>query len=150
MLEIPQWLLTDIHAHVHRDHPHEASGMVSRRKEGQPAFGSRNLPPVGNMYRHTRMTNVDPNPRVAYAWSEAEQLALWDTMDQENTTPWVIYHSHTETAPEPSSVDQNAAWFPGVHYLIFSTAGGVEDLWYASWLCTEPGKLVSEVVRVLP
>lgn len=141
MLEIPQWLLTELHKHVNAEHPHEASGMVARRKRAALVDG---------MYRHTPMTNVDPNPRMAYAWSESEQLALWDTMDIEGTVPWIIYHSHTETAPEPSAVDRGAAWFPGVHYLIFSTAGGPEDVWYESWLCTEPGILVGEIVRVLP
>lgn len=150
MLEIPQWLLDDIHGHVKRDHPNEACGMVSRRKDMpvETTFGSP-ITRGGSTYRHTPMTNVDPNPRMAYAWSESEQLALWDTMDQEGTVPWVIYHSHTETAPEPSGIDRGAAWFPGVHYLIFSTAGGPEDVWYESWLCTEPGVLVCELVRVL-
>lgn len=140
MLEMPQWLLTQMHRNVRQQHPHEASGMVARRRSPSGL--------IDTLYRHTPMRNVDPNPRSGYAWEAEDQLLLWDQMEIEGTEPWIIYHSHTETDPEPSSIDHNAAWFPGVHYLIFSTAAGAEDVWYQSYLCTAPGELLKEEVRV--
>ncbi len=142
MLDVPQWLLTEMHTHVKIEFPNEACGAVLRRKGANGGVSD-------NSYVHMPMRNVATNPRLEYAWDAVEHRRLYDKAEEHLADMWVIYHSHPETAPEPSETDKKAAWYPGVHYLIFSTAGGKEDQWYQSYVCTEPGELVREEVRVL-
>lgn len=139
-LKLPAWLLTEMHTAVQSKHPEEACGAVLKGKGEH-----------GDVYDHHRIKNSDPEPRTRYSWDIEDHKRLYDAIDAmpPGGDIWVIYHSHTETAPEPSNVDRAAAWFAGVHYLIFSTVGGPEDVWYQSWICTEPGHLVSEEVVVL-
>lgn len=136
MVYIPEWLLQKMHQHVNEDAPNEASGVVLRRKEGEG----------GVVYYHQRMENVSPRPRTEFSWDTAEHRALYDHMDEHDMEMWIIYHSHPETMPEPSSTDEHAAWYVGVHHLIFSVAGGPQDRWVNSYMCVEPGKLVIEEV----
>lgn len=137
MLEIPGWLREALLGQARDVHPQECCGLVAR---GDNAGG--------HFYRHTPVSNADPNPRTAYAFSEKDQVRIWDQMEAEGTMPWIIYHSHTETLAEPSGTDRKAAFFAGVHYVIMSTAAGTDDVEFRSYLCTEPGVLVSEDVVV--
>lgn len=140
MLEVPQWLLTEMHAEVQRTYPEEGCGMVARRVVARSVLTD---------YLHVRMKNISGNPRFAYQWGEGQQVDLWDAMEDKGVEPWVVYHSHTESLPEPSTIDQGAAWLVGAHYLIFGLAAGPEDVFYRSWRCTEPGHLEAEEVRVI-
>jgi proteasome lid subunit RPN8/RPN11 len=137
MLEIPEWLLRQMHTAAMSAYPNEGSGAVLIG-DGEP-FADRE-------FRLVRMTNVSANPRMEFSWSREEMLAMFEEMDRTHTELFIVFHSHPETSPEPSKIDEMAAWYPGVHYVIFSAAGGKEDLWYGSYLCTVPGTLVKEEV----
>lgn len=137
MLEIPEWVLKEMHAKVQAEYPNEATGAVLR-SSGSDTF-----------YTVVAIANVAKEPRQNYAWSEEETRKLFRRMHQMDCDLLAIYHSHPETTPEPSTTDIGAAWFVGVHYVIFSLAGGKDDLWYRSFLCRSLGDLEQEEVQVL-
>jgi len=140
MLEIPEWVVKEMHAHVAREYPDEATGAVLMARGPAPGHWK---------YRVVPMRNGARDPRQNYSWSRGQTMALFRDMDRTDSGLLVIYHSHPETMPEPSVVDQESAWFLGAHYVIFSLVGGKDDLWYQSYLCHAPGDLQREEVILL-
>ncbi len=136
MVYVPEWLMREMHQHCLDESPNEASGVVLRGKEPGP----------GRRYEHVRMPNASANPRTEFSWAVDDHRRLYECMDAEGMDIWLIYHSHPETMPEPSSVDERASWHVGVHHLIFGLAGGPEDRWVNSYMCIEPGTLALETL----
>lgn len=141
MLEVPAWVIGKMHEKVVLEYPKEATGAVLYRKGGPGEH-------IDHEYRIVGMRNSHPDPRRNYAWDPKQQRVLWETMDRTGMQLYAIYHSHPETDPSPSTTDQQAAWFLGVHYVIFSLAVGVQDHWFESYLCTRPGHLEPEEVNL--
>ena len=108
MLTIGRDIVDAIVAHVRRDHPDEACGIVAG--------------PVGSdrPVRHVPMTNAERSPTF-FRFDSLEQLRVWREMDDRDEEPVVIYHSHTATEAYPSRTDLDLAAEPHAHYLLVST-----------------------------
>lgn len=141
MLEVPEWVIQEMHQRVQSDYPNESTGAVLHRK-GRPGEL------FDHEYRVVGMHNNAKDPRNNYEWSAKQQELLFETMERTDMDLHIIYHSHPETDPTPSETDRLAAWYAGVHYIIFSSAVGDGVPWFESWLCTIPGKLEPEEVRL--
>lgn len=139
VLTVPSWIVQEMRSKVQQAYPNEGCGAVLHRV-GHPDEL------VDHHYQVISMDNVSKDPRRNYSWSERQMRLLFENMERTATELHIIYHSHPETVPEPSEVDTLAAWYPGVHYAIFSLAGGRDDLWWSSYLCVAPGVLEQEEV----
>jgi len=108
VLTIDRAIRDAIVAHVRRDHPDEACGVVAG------AQGS------DRPTRHIPMLNAERSPTF-YRFDSIEQLKVWREMDEQNEEPVVIYHSHTATEAYPSRTDLSYASEPNAHYVLVST-----------------------------
>lgn len=97
-------------AHARADHPDEACGVIVG------AAGS-DAPT-----RFVAMTNADRSPTF-FRFDPAEQLRLYQAMDDADEEIVVVYHSHTATEAYPSRTDIAYAAEPQAHYVLVSTAG---------------------------
>jgi proteasome lid subunit RPN8/RPN11 len=96
-------------AHARADHPDEACGVV--------------VGPEGSdtPTRLVAMTNADRSPTF-FRFDPAEQLRLYQAMDDAGEEIVVVYHSHTATEAYPSRTDISYAAEPQAHYVLVSTA----------------------------
>lgn len=115
VLTLPQAHLDQIVAHARRDHPDEACGVIIG-----PAGSDR-------AERVVEMLNADRSPTF-FRFDPAEQLRLYNEMDDRDEEIVVVYHSHTATQAYPSRTDISYAAEPQAHYLLVSTReGGADD-----------------------
>lgn len=108
MLTLRQSQIDQIVAHARRDHPDEACGVIIG-----PAGSDR-------AERVVEMINADRSPTF-FRFDPAEQLRLYNEMDDRDEEIVVVYHSHTATAAYPSRTDVSYAAEPQAHYLLVST-----------------------------
>ncbi|MFD0556203.1 Mov34/MPN/PAD-1 family protein [Stackebrandtia endophytica] len=108
MLRIDHALVAAMVAHARADHPDEACGVIAG-----PAA-------TAEPRRHIPMVNAERSTTF-YRFDSAEQLAVWNAMDDADETPVVIYHSHTATEAYPSRTDVKYAGEPHAHYVLIST-----------------------------
>jgi proteasome lid subunit RPN8/RPN11 len=108
VLTIDSAIIDAIVAHVRRDHPDEACGVVAG------AAGS-DVPS-----RHIAMDNA-ARSMTFYEFDSMEYLRVWRAMEDNDEEPVVIYHSHTSTEAYPSRTDAAIAGWPDAHYLLVST-----------------------------
>jgi len=96
-------------AHARADHPDEACGVI--------------VGPEGSdtPTRYVAMTNADRSPTF-FRFDPAEQLKLYQAMDDQDEEIVVVYHSHTATEAYPSRTDISYAAEPQAHYVLVSTA----------------------------
>lgn len=73
------------------------------------------------------VTNV-LHSRVRYRMDPAQQLQIFNQIDDNNWELLAIYHSHLSGPSGPSHVDIIEATYPGVIYLIWSRPHG-------EWIC---------------
>ena len=109
MLRITREHLDDMIAHARTDHPDEACGVIVG-----PEGSDR---PV----RLVQMVNAERSPTF-FRFDPAEQLQLYQAMDEAGEEIVVVYHSHTATEAYPSRTDISLAAEPQAHYLLISTA----------------------------
>ena len=109
MLTIAREHVDAMVAHARRDHPDEACGVIAG-----PAGQDRPT-------RLVEMTNADRSPTF-FRFDPAEQLRLYQAMDEAGEEIVVVYHSHTATEAYPSRTDISLAAEPQAHYLLISTA----------------------------
>lgn len=95
-------------AHVRRDHPDEACGVLAG-----PDGSDR-------PERHIPMANAERCPTF-YRFDSSEQLSVWRAMERAHEVPVVIYHSHPGSAAYPSRTDIELAADPDAHYVLVST-----------------------------
>lgn len=115
MLTVSRAQVDQIVAHAQRDHPDEACGVIIG-----PAGSDRAV-------RVVEMLNADRSPTF-FRFDPAEQLRLYNEMDDRDEEIVVVYHSHTATEAYPSRTDISYAAEPQAHYLLVSTRGtGSED-----------------------
>ncbi len=115
MLTVSRAQIDQIVAHARRDHPDEACGVIIG-----PAGSDRAV-------RVVEMLNADRSPTF-FRFDPAEQLRLYNEMDDRAEEIVVVYHSHTATEAYPSRTDITYAAEPQAHYLLVSTRGnGTED-----------------------
>jgi len=115
VLTVSRAQVDQIVAHAQRDHPDEACGVIIG-----PAGSDRAV-------RVVEMLNADRSPTF-FRFDPAEQLRLYNEMDDRDEEIVVVYHSHTATEAYPSRTDISYAAEPQAHYLLVSTRGtGSED-----------------------
>ena len=109
MLSIARAHVDAMVAHARADHPDEACGVI--------------VGPEGSdtPTRYVAMTNADRSPTF-FRFDPAEQLKLYQAMDDQDEEIVVVYHSHTATEAYPSRTDISYAAEPQAHYVLVSTA----------------------------
>ena len=109
MLSIARAHVDAMVAHARADHPDEACGVITG--------------PAGSDVptRFVAMTNADRSPTF-FRFDPAEQLRLYQAMDDAGEEIVVVYHSHTATEAYPSRTDIAYASEPQAHYVLVSTA----------------------------
>jgi [CysO sulfur-carrier protein]-S-L-cysteine hydrolase len=124
-LTIERAIVDKIVAHARADHPDEACGVVAG------AIGSDR--PV----RFIAMTNAERSPT----------FYRFDSMDDRDEEPVVIYHSHTATEAHPSPTDVSYASEPNAHYVLVSTRDPDEHE-FRSFRIVD-GKVTEEEVQIV-
>ena len=109
-MRISQALVDDMVAHARADNPHECCGLVSRRD--------------GEAVKVYRTTNTEAS-QFRFVIDPAEQLRIYNEIEDAGLDLGAIYHSHTRSEPYPSQTDINFAkdW-PGVLWVIIGLANG--------------------------
>jgi proteasome lid subunit RPN8/RPN11 len=87
------------------EHPNESCGLLA----GNDGVATRIF----------KMTNAERSP-VIYRMEPAEQLRVFNEMDEAHLELVAIYHSHTRSPAYPSSTDVQLAYYPDAAYLIVS------------------------------
>lgn len=108
MLTLDQATYDAIVAHVKRDHPDEACGIVAGPEGSDRAE------------RLIEMVNAASSPTF-YEFDSGELLRLYKQLWAADEEVVVIYHSHTATEAYPSRTDIGLASEPGAHYVLVST-----------------------------
>ena len=87
------------------EHPNEACGLLAGTD--------------GEATMLFRMSNAERSP-VIYRMEPAEQLRVFNEIDDAGLELVGIYHSHTRSPAYPSSTDVSLAYYPEAVYLIVS------------------------------
>jgi len=96
----------EVIAHCQEHNPKEACGFLAADAAGR----------IVKVYP---MTNVEDSP-IGYSMDPKEQLQVERQMRQAGHHLIAIYHSHTASAAEPSSVDVSLAISPDISYVLVS------------------------------
>jgi proteasome lid subunit RPN8/RPN11 len=99
--------------HARAEAPNECCGMI----------GSRD----GQVVRLYRATNAAASP-LRYEIDGAEQIRIYNEIEDAGLELGAIYHSHTRTEPYPSQTDINLAFYPDSLYVIVGLAGPEPDV----------------------
>jgi proteasome lid subunit RPN8/RPN11 len=67
-------------------------------------------------------TNAAASP-LRYEIDGAEQIRIYNEIEEAGLELGAIYHSHTRTEPYPSQTDINLAFYPDSLYVIIGLAG---------------------------
>ncbi len=94
--------------HARAEAPNECCGMI----------GSRN----GDAVSLHRATNAAASP-LRYEIDGAEQIRIYNQIEDAGLELGAIYHSHTRTDPYPSQTDISLAFYPDSLYVIVGLAG---------------------------
>jgi proteasome lid subunit RPN8/RPN11 len=93
--------------------PNECCGMIGTRD--------------GQAVRLYPATNAAASP-LRYEIDGAEQLRIYNEIEDAGLELGAIYHSHTRTEPYPSQTDINLAFYPDSLYVIIGLAGPDPDV----------------------
>jgi proteasome lid subunit RPN8/RPN11 len=88
--------------------PNECCGMIGTRD--------------GEAVRIYPTVNTAASP-LRYEIDGAEQLRIYNEIEDAGLELGAIYHSHTRTDPYPSQTDINLAFYPDSLYVIIGVAG---------------------------
>ena len=105
-VELPRTLAITLLHEAQRASDREICGLIAMR-EGRP---SRVIP----------IRNAAADPRHLFDMDERELIDAMKTMREHGETLFAIYHSHPDTAPEPSRMDMERAGYPEALHLIIS------------------------------
>jgi [CysO sulfur-carrier protein]-S-L-cysteine hydrolase len=103
---IPRELADEMVQHCMEGRPNEACGMLAAK--------------AGEMVKVFRMANASNSP-VRYSLDPSEQLAVYNTLDEQGWELGGVFHSHTHTEAYPSPTDVRRA-SEDVPYVIVSLA----------------------------
>lgn len=106
-LKLPRGFADAIIAQARAEHPNEACGLLAGND--------------GTALKHYPMTNAERSP-VIYRMEPAEQLKVFNDIDDAGLALVAIYHSHTRSPAYPSATDVSLAYYPEAVYLIVSLA----------------------------
>jgi proteasome lid subunit RPN8/RPN11 len=107
MLRIPKDFADAIIEQARSEHPNEACGLLAGTN--------------GTVTKMYRMTNAERSP-VIYRMEPAEQLRVFNAIEDGGLDLVAIYHSHTRSPAYPSATDVSLAYYPEAVYLIVSLA----------------------------
>jgi proteasome lid subunit RPN8/RPN11 len=107
VIEIPADIREAMIAHAREGLPNEACGLLAG--------------PDGRAERVFRMQNADNSP-MTYRLDSAEQLRVFNEIEDKGWEIAAIYHSHTHTEAYPSETDRRQAFYPDAHYILVSLA----------------------------
>ncbi len=107
MLRIPKGFADSIIEQARAEHPNEACGLLAGND--------------GAATKLYRMTNAERSP-VIYRMEPADQLRVFNDIEEQGLDLVAIYHSHTRSAAYPSATDVQLAYYPEAVYLIVSLA----------------------------
>lgn len=103
--------LNEILLHAQQSSPSECCGLIGGTSDGR----------TQSIYR---LTNIAPNPEVAYEAAPEELFAAQREMRARSEQLLAIYHSHPRaTQPTPSVTDVRLAYYPAATYLIIGLGG---------------------------
>jgi [CysO sulfur-carrier protein]-S-L-cysteine hydrolase len=113
-MRIARALVDEMVAHAQADDPNECCGLVSRGN--------------GDAVKVYPTTNTEAS-RFRFVIDPAEQLRIYNEIEDAGLDLGAIYHSHTRSAPYPSQTDINFAkdW-PGVLWIIIGLADGEPEV----------------------
>ena len=111
MLRIPKVFADAVIEQALSEHPNEACGL----------FAGHYSDNGGEATKHYPMTNAERSP-VIYRMEPAEQLRVFNDIDEQDLSLVAIYHSHTRLPAYPSATDVSLAYYPEAVYLIVSLA----------------------------
>jgi [CysO sulfur-carrier protein]-S-L-cysteine hydrolase len=93
--------------------PNECCGMIASRD--------------GEAVQVYPTVNTAASP-LRYEIDGAEQLRIYNEIEDAGLELGAIYHSHTRTEPYPSQTDINLAFYPDSLYVIIGLAGPEPDV----------------------
>lgn len=105
--KLPAAFAEEIVDQARSEHPNEACGLLGGTD--------------GRATRIFKMSNAERSP-VIYRMEPAEQLRVFNEIDEAGLDLVAIYHSHTRSPAYPSSTDVSLAYYPEAVYLIVSLA----------------------------
>jgi proteasome lid subunit RPN8/RPN11 len=104
-MRIPKSFADAIIDQARSEHPNEACGLLAGTN--------------GEATKLYRMTNAERSP-VIYRMDPAEQLRVFNDIENQGLDLVAIYHSHTRSPAYPSATDVQLAYYPDAVYLIVS------------------------------
>jgi proteasome lid subunit RPN8/RPN11 len=108
-MRIPKSFADAIIDQARSEHPNEACGLLA-------GHYSENGGEATKIYR---MANAERSP-VIYRMDPAEQLRVFNDIENQGLDLVAIYHSHTRSPAYPSATDVQLAYYPEALYLIVS------------------------------
>jgi [CysO sulfur-carrier protein]-S-L-cysteine hydrolase len=112
-VRISRALYDRIVEHARAEAPNECVGLIGARDgeavEVIPAINAAHSP-------------------LRYEIDAAEQIRIWNTLDELGLELGAIYHSHTRSEPYPSQTDVNLAFYPEALYVIVGLDGEEPDV----------------------
>ena len=107
-MRIAPELYQELIEHAQAEAPNECCGMIASRD--------------GEAVRVIRARNAAESP-LRYEIDGAEQLKIYNEIEDAGLDLGAIYHSHTRTEPYPSQTDISLAFYPESLYVIVGVAG---------------------------
>ena len=107
-MRIAPVLYQELIEHAQAEAPNECCGMIAARD--------------GHAVRVIRARNAAESP-LRYEIDGAEQLKIYNEIEDAGLDLGAIYHSHTRTEPYPSQTDIGLAFYPESLYVIVGVAG---------------------------
>ena len=107
-MRISPELYQELIDHAQTEAPNECCGMIAAQD--------------GEAVRVIRARNAAASP-LRYEIDGAEQLAIYNEIEDAGLDLGAIYHSHTRTEPYPSQTDISLAFYPESLYVIIGVAG---------------------------
>ncbi len=107
-MRIAPELYQELIEHAQAEAPNECCGMIAARD--------------GEAVRVIRARNAAESP-LRYEIDGAEQLKIYNEIEDAGLDLGAIYHSHTRTEPYPSQTDIGLAFYPESLYVIVGVAG---------------------------
>ncbi|MGH2759788.1 MAG: Mov34/MPN/PAD-1 family protein [Actinomycetota bacterium] len=104
-MRIPKGFADAIIDQARSEHPNEACGLLAGTN--------------GEATKLYRMANAERSP-VIYRMDPAEQLRVFNDIEDQGLELVAIYHSHTRSPAYPSATDVQLAYYPEAVYLIVS------------------------------
>ncbi len=104
-MRIPKSFADAIIDQARSEHPNEACGLLAGTN--------------GAATKLYRMANAERSP-VIYRMDPAEQLRVFNDIEDKGLDLVAIYHSHTRSPAYPSATDVQLAYYPEAVYLIVS------------------------------